>query len=448
MAVRAALLLTLAALSASTSALQVTPNSPCAALCIDPSDPNSSSTRGGDIVCEDAPLRSTPRGQKFQRCLGCLQGSAFAQGGESDQAWFLYNLRYAFDYCVLGYPNATGVGSNPCMTSEACGRLGGALEHGIKDPSGAEQFAYCAVDGGVVLGSYNDGCLQCVQADGSHAYLSNFLIALEAGCKQKPAPGLLLGLNATVFSNTTIQITQPSSSPAGSGSSSSPSTPLSTPAIAAIAIGGLVALALAAACVFVQLRKRRNRAARASALLFRCKTPRTGTFVTQRGEDRDNEYDEGRFFDEKTPDVDHAAASPGGSATTGLWNAQSGTSGLGIRENKPASIVTTLSAPAPAHTSPRWVPADDYTTPMSTTSTRSTAALLSRSPYIPSSSPGMMSSPLSTGSPPVTNQSRFRPDGQEVGLARELVRQQRWNSAGAPVQIATIQTSFAPPPKR
>lgn len=90
MAIRAALLLALT----TASALQVTPDSPCAALCIDspgldPSDPNSSSTRGGDVACEDGALRSTPRGQKFQRCVGCLQGSAFAQGSESDQAWFL-----------------------------------------------------------------------------------------------------------------------------------------------------------------------------------------------------------------------------------------------------------------------------------------------------------------------------------------------------------------------
>ncbi|PNY23868.1 Uncharacterized protein TCAP_06191, partial [Tolypocladium capitatum] len=201
MAVRAALLLTLTAVSV--SALGFTPDSPCAAVCIDspdpdhPSGPGSSDTRAADVVCEDEPLRSSPRGQKFQRCLGCLQGSAFAQGSESDQAWFLDNLRYAVDYCVLGYPNATGVGSNPCMTSDACGRLAGALEDGIEDPSGAERFGYCDVDGGAMLGSSFDGCLQCVQAGSSHAYLTNFLIALAAGCAQKPAPGLLLGLNAT-----------------------------------------------------------------------------------------------------------------------------------------------------------------------------------------------------------------------------------------------------------
>lgn len=263
--------------------------------------------------------------------------------------------------------------------------------------------------------------------------------------------GLLLGLNATVFSNTTIQITQPSPPSSSASPGSSPGTPLSAPAIAGVAIGGLVALALAAGCVFMHLRKRRNRAARASALSFRCKTPRTGAFFTHRGGGRqgeeEEEYDDGRFFDEKTPCADHSAVSPGGNARTGLWNGQSGPSGLGIRENKPASIVTTLPAPAPAHTSPRRVPGDDYTTPTSTTSTRSTAALLSRSPHMPCGSPGIMSSPVFAGSP-VMSQSRFQPEGQEFGFARELARQKGRNSAGAPVQINKIQTSFAPPPKR
>ena len=59
------------------------------------------------------------------------------------------------------------------MTNEACGNLGKALEDGIKDPSHVERLGYCDVDGGVVTGGYYESCLQCVQADGQHAYLSN-----------------------------------------------------------------------------------------------------------------------------------------------------------------------------------------------------------------------------------------------------------------------------------
>lgn len=65
------------------------------------------------------------------------------------------------------------MGSNPCVTSEACGHLGTALEDGVKDASTVKRLGYCDVDGGVVTGQYADGCRQCVQADGQHAYLSN-----------------------------------------------------------------------------------------------------------------------------------------------------------------------------------------------------------------------------------------------------------------------------------
>lgn len=75
-------------------ALQVTPNSPCAALCLDSedldkSDPNSSSTKGSDITCDDDLFSTTKKGQKIQNCLTCLQESNFVQGSESDQKWFL-----------------------------------------------------------------------------------------------------------------------------------------------------------------------------------------------------------------------------------------------------------------------------------------------------------------------------------------------------------------------
>lgn len=78
-------------------ALQVAPNSPCSSFCIDSkdldlSDPNSSNTLNGDITCYDKDYSSSSAGLKFQRCMSCLQDSAFSQGSESDQAWFLCKL--------------------------------------------------------------------------------------------------------------------------------------------------------------------------------------------------------------------------------------------------------------------------------------------------------------------------------------------------------------------
>ena len=79
------------------AALQVTPNSPCAALCIDdqsldPSDPNSSNTVNRDIVCADADYSASQAGTKWQGCMSCLQNSTFVQDAENDQMWFLCKL--------------------------------------------------------------------------------------------------------------------------------------------------------------------------------------------------------------------------------------------------------------------------------------------------------------------------------------------------------------------
>jgi hypothetical protein len=81
-------------LSSTIVALQVSPNSPCAAACLDSadldrSDPNSSNTRNSDISCEDADYTNESRGRKFKECMSCLQDSSFSRGAESDLSWFL-----------------------------------------------------------------------------------------------------------------------------------------------------------------------------------------------------------------------------------------------------------------------------------------------------------------------------------------------------------------------
>lgn len=81
-------------LAASTTfALQVTPNSQCASVCLDDadkdkSDPKSSNTVGSDIICRD-PNYATPVGQKYKKCIECLQNSADKSQSESDLQWFL-----------------------------------------------------------------------------------------------------------------------------------------------------------------------------------------------------------------------------------------------------------------------------------------------------------------------------------------------------------------------
>ena len=86
------------------SALQVTPGSPCSSFCIDApeldeTDPESSNTEPEDITCRDEDYTDQEAGQKFQRCLTCLQDSEFSYGHESDQQWFFCKCRLL--YCEV-----------------------------------------------------------------------------------------------------------------------------------------------------------------------------------------------------------------------------------------------------------------------------------------------------------------------------------------------------------
>lgn len=81
------------------SALRVTPNSPCTTVCVNGGstlDQSLSGTHEGDIVCNDEDYTSK-KGQQFEECLNCLQGSSFGTDAENDQMWFIYNLRFASD---------------------------------------------------------------------------------------------------------------------------------------------------------------------------------------------------------------------------------------------------------------------------------------------------------------------------------------------------------------
>jgi hypothetical protein len=87
------------------TALQVSPSSPCSNVCIDdiidnPTSTLNSNTNGADLSCDDVDYTNTDKGIKFKNCMTCLQTSNYASGSESDQNWFIYNLRYSVD-CEL-----------------------------------------------------------------------------------------------------------------------------------------------------------------------------------------------------------------------------------------------------------------------------------------------------------------------------------------------------------
>jgi hypothetical protein len=77
-----------------TLALQVTPGSSCASICMDvqngdPMNPASSNTNVSEIACTDVDFYSTAKGLKFKNCMDCLQKSPAVSGDESDSLWFL-----------------------------------------------------------------------------------------------------------------------------------------------------------------------------------------------------------------------------------------------------------------------------------------------------------------------------------------------------------------------
>jgi len=238
--------------------LQVTPNSPCSRLCMDDptadvSDPNVSNTNGQDIVCNDADYNSTSVGRKFKQCLTCLQNSTASSGGENDQGWYFYNLRYAFNTCIYAATNASDPISTPCSTDTVCAPLQSALEQGMQDPSTmGGQYQYCSANNNAFVGSNLGICQSCLRENSDVFYLSNFLVALDAGCIQQPN-STVVGLNSTLFTNTQVAIVAPAMSQTPKNHK-----PLTEAGIIGIAVGGAVVIIILIAIGFICFKKRRN----------------------------------------------------------------------------------------------------------------------------------------------------------------------------------------------
>lgn len=66
-----------------------TSNSGCASICSDSSTVNSSSVQGSDIVCTVGEYRNSSVGQKFEKCINCLQNSSTSTPIENDIMWFI-----------------------------------------------------------------------------------------------------------------------------------------------------------------------------------------------------------------------------------------------------------------------------------------------------------------------------------------------------------------------
>ncbi|KAJ6438542.1 LPXTG-domain-containing protein [Purpureocillium lavendulum] len=248
------------ALGQASLALEVTPGSHCATYCVDKPEGNpfkasDSTTTPQDISCKDIDYSTTDTGIKFRKCLECLGGSTKADKGESDLKWYIYNLRYTLTTCLYSEPEAppNGTVGSSCNIDRACKPLKDPLTDGGVKPVPQEYLGFCTAHDGSFMGSNLAPCISCLQATSGEAYLSNFMTALEAGCKQDPAEGSLLGISGSVFSTTAINITDPTAKSKDDGGNG-----LSPSAIAGIVVGVVLVFLAAAALFTVHWRRERT----------------------------------------------------------------------------------------------------------------------------------------------------------------------------------------------
>ncbi|KKY33089.1 putative exo-alpha-sialidase neuraminidase [Diaporthe ampelina] len=196
-----------------------------------------------DIVCDDVDYFSSETGVRFKKCEECLQASKAVNGSESDSSRFLYNLRYASATCLFDYPKHRANSTASCDLDTACKPLQTAVETGLGTQAGDSDFSYCSADDSAFYGSNIDNCVTCLQSSSS-SYVANFLVALQAGCEQQRAPGVLLGLSGEIFSEQPVNITSAASNSTAVNRGGDREE-LSTAAIVGIAIGATALFVIA-----------------------------------------------------------------------------------------------------------------------------------------------------------------------------------------------------------
>lgn len=310
-------------------------------------------------------------------------------------------------------------------------------------------------------------------------------MALQAGCEQQPEPGVLLGLNGTLFSNTQVSIVDPAA--LDGDSSSGPS--IAAPAIAGV-VTGLVVLVLAvSAAAFICWRRRRSRRARASA---------EANFFSR----FNRQHDSGMSFQCQThlvsprfwPGAGECAPVPADETgavqvdRSSVCKSSEGDSEAPSTQDDSDECVSKKAATAsaaPLHIStsvPPVPPPQAYKSPLSADSACSTTALLppsSSSPFRPyvaaataaehgvhgTTLPSAPASTFSTSSPSTGSGATplLKSDGWAEETGHELQHQQKppqkrlmglgkkhpkTAAPGDPVESVEIQTAFAAPPKR
>ncbi|KAF2821851.1 hypothetical protein CC86DRAFT_397284 [Ophiobolus disseminans] len=262
-------------LSSFSSALEVSPNSPCTPKCIDDpskgnaSDPAASLTFSRDLFCYDWEIigdNRTHNGTKFKECQNCMKSSGYAwsMAIERDTTWFLYNNRAVLDWCLFGRV-AEEENKNIAESSiykscnPNCNKLYSAADYAIK--TNPDSFSYCDYSGNFTADA--EPCLTCLYEMPGSTILGNVLATVVDLCKQKPGKVYNFPKDHEIYAATKINLsgTTPASSAnstPSSTASSSKSDNKSTSKLAAVVLGALISIVLVLTCVLVLLRRKKK----------------------------------------------------------------------------------------------------------------------------------------------------------------------------------------------
>lgn len=173
------------------AALEVAPDSPCGAKCID--DPRTgntsttadSSTQKEDIACLDdayTGANSTQIGQKFADCNTCLRNSGYRDplSNERDVQWFVKNNRAALDWCVFGrFDQEVDGALAESRVNQKCGGECGAIRKAADYmvTTNHDFYQFCDADGNFTADA--ESCRGCLYREEGMTILGNGRLFVE-----------------------------------------------------------------------------------------------------------------------------------------------------------------------------------------------------------------------------------------------------------------------------
>lgn len=182
----------LLSLCASVRALSAISGSPCYSACN-----GDNATASSDIVCTDSDFTTSPRGQLFKKCMGCLSTSTYVKSTRSDATLFLFYLSTVQQICVS---------SSSSTTRSGCGSRCSGIDSSFTQ-TGPEFFAspytYCSANNGG-YGNTAGNCSSCLQSQTGTVILGNFVQVGNDACQTRAnvTNGDLVSVGIDMFNST------------------------------------------------------------------------------------------------------------------------------------------------------------------------------------------------------------------------------------------------------